>query len=47
MKKILFSFLGLIMAGGIAFAGGLVTNTNQSAAWSRMLVRDASTSIDA
>lgn len=47
MKKILFSFLGLIMAGGVAFAGGLVTNTNQSAAWSRMLVRDASTSIDA
>jgi long-subunit fatty acid transport protein len=47
MKKLLFSFLSLLMAMNLAFAGGLVTNTNQSAAWARMLVRDASTSIDA
>lgn len=47
MKKILFSLLGFLMAGSMAFAGGLVTNTNQSATWARMLVRDASTSIDA
>ncbi len=47
MKKILFSCLGMFMAMNMAFAGGLVHNTNQSAAWSRMLVRDASTSIDA
>ncbi len=47
MKKILFSCLGMFMAMNMAFAGGLVHNTNQSAAWARMLVRDASTSIDA
>ncbi len=47
MKKLLFSLLCLLMAMDISFAGGLVTNTNQSAAWARMLVRDASTSIDA
>ena len=29
------------------FAGGLVTNTNQSAAWARTLTRDASIDIDA
>jgi long-chain fatty acid transport protein len=42
-----FSLLCLLMAMDMSFAGGLVTNTNQSAAWARMLVRDASTSIDA
>ncbi len=47
MKKILLSFLGFFVAMNLVFAGGLVTNTNQSAAWARMLVRDASTSIDA
>lgn len=47
MKKLLFSLLCLLMAMDMSFAGGLVTNTNQSAAWARMLVRDASTSIDA
>lgn len=31
----------------VAFAGGIVTNTNQSAAYTRMLVRDASTGADA
>jgi len=47
MKKILFSFLSFFVTMNLVFAGGLVTNTNQSAAWARMLVRDASTSIDA
>ncbi len=47
MKKILLSFLSFFVAMNLVFAGGLVTNTNQSAAWARMLVRDASTSIDA
>jgi len=47
MKKITFSLLSLMLMANFAFAGGLVTNTNQSAAWARMLVRDASTSIDA
>ncbi len=31
----------------MAFAGGIVTNSNQSAKWVRMLSRDASTDIDA
>ncbi len=47
MKKFTVSFFSLLLVVNLAFAGGLVTNTNQSAAWSRMLVRDASTSIDA
>ncbi len=47
MKKITISLMSLLLVANLAFAGGLVTNTNQSAAWSRMLVRDASTSIDA
>jgi Long-chain fatty acid transport protein len=37
-----FSLLSLIVQGG-----GIVTNTNQSAAWVRMYARDASTDIDA
>ena len=45
-KKLLLS-LSLVLASTLAFSGGLVTNTNQSAAWTRMLVRDASTGIDA
>ncbi|VAW28535.1 hypothetical protein MNBD_BACTEROID07-1608 [hydrothermal vent metagenome] len=47
MKKITISLISMLLVANLAFAGGLVTNTNQSAAWSRMLVRDASTSIDA
>ncbi len=47
MKRKLLIFVSLIMAAQLGFAGGLVTNTNQSTAWTRMLVRDASTSIDA
>jgi long-subunit fatty acid transport protein len=47
MKKFTISLMSLLLVVNLAFAGGLVTNTNQSAAWSRMLVRDASTSIDA
>ena len=31
----------------MAFGGGIVTNTNQSAAWVRTMVRDASTDADA
>lgn len=47
MKKITISLISLLLVVNLAFAGGLVTNTNQSTAWARMLVRDASTSIDA
>ncbi len=47
MKKITVTLLSLLLAVNFTYAGGLVTNTNQSTAWTRMLVRDASTSIDA
>ncbi len=47
MRKITILFLSMLLMVNFAYAGGLITNTNQSAAWSRMLVRDASTSIDA
>jgi long-subunit fatty acid transport protein len=46
MKKFTFLMAGILLASSI-FAGGLKTNTNQSAAWSRMLIRDASIEIDA
>lgn len=46
MKRISLFFMGLTISGFL-FAGGIVTNTNQSAAWTRMLVRDASVDIDA
>jgi len=47
MKRILFSLLALAVFTTGALAGGMVHNTNQSAAWIRMLARDASTSVDA
>lgn len=47
MKRILFSILGICFVAQIGFAGGIVTNTNQSAAWVRSMVRDASLSTDA
>nr|MDA3853550.1 aromatic hydrocarbon degradation protein [Bacteroidales bacterium] len=47
MKKTLKLIALGIVAGQMAFAGGIVTNTNQSAMWVRMLSRDASTDIDA
>jgi len=47
MKKIILTLLGFILALDFVYGGGLITNTNQSAAWSRLLVRDASTDIDA
>lgn len=46
MKKCLLSVAALLLAAPI-FAGGILTNSNQSAAYMRMLARDASTSIDA
>lgn len=45
-KFIIFVLLALL-ANEAIFAGGIVTNTNQSAAYSRMLCRDASTEADA
>jgi long-subunit fatty acid transport protein len=47
MKKQLLMITGLACFATMAFAGGIVTNSNQSAAWVRTLNRDASTGIDA
>ena len=46
MRKLL-TFVASVLITGSMFAGGLVTNTNQSAAWVRLPARNASTSIDA
>lgn len=46
MRKILSSIAAMLITGGV-FAGGLVTNTNQSALFTRLQNRNASTSIDA
>ncbi|HEX2921763.1 MAG TPA: hypothetical protein VHO50_11420 [Bacteroidales bacterium] len=46
MRKFLLFSTGLLICGSI-FAGGLVTNNNQSALFTRMQNRNASTSIDA
>jgi len=46
MKKILTIFAAIVMTGSV-MAGGLVTNTNQSAGFTRFLSRNASTWIDA
>lgn len=47
MKKIINLVAATLIACGNLLAGGVVTNTNQSAAYVRLLARDASTSIDA
>jgi long-chain fatty acid transport protein len=47
MKKLLLTFVAAWTAAGLVLGGGIVTNTNQSAAWVRMPVRDASQTIDA
>ena len=46
MKKLLVT-AGLLMCFGVVFAGGLLTNGNQSAQYIRMLSRNASTTTDA
>jgi long-subunit fatty acid transport protein len=46
MRKLLTFFVALLITGSL-FAGGIVTNVNQSAAWIRLPSRNASTSIDA
>jgi long-subunit fatty acid transport protein len=46
MRKIL-TFSAAMLITGSLFAGGLVTNTNQSAYYTRMQNRNASTSVDA
>lgn len=48
MKKLLIALLFTgIVSPAVVFAGGIVTNANQSASYVRMLARDASTSLDA
>jgi long-chain fatty acid transport protein len=47
MKKLNLIALSLMVTATSVFAGGLVTNTNQSAAWARTLTRDASLGVDA
>lgn len=47
MKKLTFTLLSLLVTISLVNAGGIVTNTNQSASWVRMLTRDATTGIDA
>lgn len=47
MKKVIYSCVILFMATANVFAGGLVTNSNQSAAFMRNPARDAMTEVDA
>ena len=46
MKKIIV-FTSILLSINLAFAGGILTNGNQSAQYIRMLSRNASTSVDA
>ncbi len=46
MKKLLIICISTFLCG-ILFAGGIVTNTNQSASWVRMPAQDASVGIAA
>ncbi len=46
MRKLLTFVAGILITGTL-LAGGLVTNTNQSATWVRLPARNASTAIDA
>ena len=47
MKSFMFVSLIPVLSAGILMAGGIVTNTNQSAAYMRTLNRNASTDVDA
>lgn len=47
MKKLLIVTLTLLLVSSVVFAGGIVTNTNQSAEYVRTLNRNASTDVDA
>ncbi|MCX6233679.1 MAG: outer membrane beta-barrel protein [Bacteroidetes bacterium] len=47
MKKALFLFFALATLSLHVLAGGIVTNTNQSAAFARLMARNASLGIDA
>ena len=47
MKRLNLIGIGMLMLSPVMFAGGLVTNTNQSAAFARTLTRHATLGIDA
>lgn len=47
MKKFAVLFSGVLLLINTAFAGGILTNTNQSAQFVRILSRNASTDLDA
>ncbi len=47
MKKLFVLFFVFCFAANTAYTGGIMTNTNQSASYIRMPVRDASLNIDA
>jgi len=47
MRKIFVLLVAVGFAANFAWAGGIMTNTNQSASYIRMLARDASLGIDA
>ncbi|MEE4176210.1 MAG: hypothetical protein V2I46_01740 [Bacteroides sp.] len=47
MRKILVMLMAVVLFSSTALAGGIMTNTNQSASYVRLLARDASLGIDA
>jgi len=47
MKKLNLLILAVLVSSPVLFAGGLKTNTNQSAAWVRTMSRNATLGIDA
>jgi len=47
MKKLNLFIIAMVVSATSVFAGGLVTNTNGSAAWARTLTREASLGVDA
>lgn len=47
MRKIFVMLMAAVLLSSAAYAGGIMTNTNQSASYIRMPARDASLSIDA
>jgi hypothetical protein len=46
MKRLNLLLIGMLVSSQLIMAGGLVTNTNQSAAWVRTLSRNATLGID-
>ncbi|MEN8201770.1 MAG: hypothetical protein ABFS28_04180 [Bacteroidota bacterium] len=46
MKRLNLLVIGMLISSSVLFAGGLVTNTNQSAAWARTLSRNATLGLD-